>query len=390
MSKAVKRIDPAPGGYSPKNKPDILKMAEATTQLPESAKIPFSGAIRQEGPNFGPHSRAFASAATALAVLMGAPHDTSLMNAHNTTWRNDNDYYRHLMVSGEGFLFWHDVLDFFTDELPQGSEPADTWEEGYLGEKDASPILDCLAISGIKAELYSNYPAKGVTAGWDSPQALADLVLCNIAGGFPVLLFSGEPGDRILLATGYECSGETLLAWTFTAGDRDKKNTGFSPAKCKRVTDWTEHIIAAALVRTPFLPPEDVRPLLLKALARGADMLRLDSNPDRFRATFCGADKPHVYPEIWDLAERRCYLAAALTRAAEQLETDKLTAAIEAGREIHDTMWSVYAIWKQKKTKAARRQIADLLSQCRQLDFVIADTITALLADFRKEGHENE
>ncbi|MDR1630667.1 MAG: hypothetical protein LBS36_10725 [Oscillospiraceae bacterium] len=388
MSEPVKKINPVPESYSPKNKPEILAMAETAVTLPESTKIPFAGAIDQDGPALGPHTRAFASAVTSLAVLMGAPHDTSVMSAHNQLWRNDNDYFRHLMVSGEGFLFWHDVADYFTDEPPWAPESTDgIWEANYNGEKDASSIIDCFEIAGIKADIYTNYPVKNVAGGWSNTQTLEDMTLHNLAGGFPVLLFSGEPGDRILLATGYENGGQTLLTWTFSAGDH-KTNINFSTANCKRVQNWTEDILAAALVKSPFLSPKDRKPLLLKALSRGADLLRLDTNPDRFRETFCGAGKPHVHPEIWDLAERRCYLADALERAAEVLGTNKLTAAVGAGRQIHDNMWKIHAVWQEKKTKKAKMQIADILGECRQLDLTIADTISSFLTN--QEGEPDE
>lgn len=384
MSEPVKKINPSPESYSPKNKPEILAIAENLTTLPESAKIAFAGSINQNGPAFGPHTLAFASAATSLAVLMGAPHDTSVMEAHNTTWRNDNDYYRNLMISGEGFQFWNDVWNYFTDELPPLSEDhykGGSWEANYSGAKDATPILDCFEIAGIKVDVYTNYPVKSIKGGWSNPQALVNLTLCNLADGFPVLLLSGEPGDHIVLATGYENNGETLLAWTFTAGDRLKTNIKFSPAKYKRLKDWTKGVLAAVLIKSPHMPPNDTKPLLCKALSRGAELLRADTNPDRFRETFCGKGKPHVYPEIWDLAERRCYLGDALERAASEFETDKLKPAIDASRQIHDELWKVHAIWKEKKTKAAKWQIADILSECRQLDFTIADTIAAFLAE---------
>ena len=119
MSELVKKTQQTPESFSPKNKPEILTLAEAVVKLPESVKIPYTGAIDQDGPAFGPHTRAFASAATSLAVLMGAPHDTSVMTAHNRLWRNDNDYYRHMMVSGECFLFWCDIWNYIVDELPR-------------------------------------------------------------------------------------------------------------------------------------------------------------------------------------------------------------------------------------------------------------------------------
>jgi len=373
-----------PESYSPKTKPEILSMAESAAALPERATIPYSGAMEQDGAAFGPHTLAFASAVTALALLLGAPHDTEVMVAHNRFWRNDNDYFRHMMVSGEAFLFWNDVWEYFTDTLLPLAAPqynGSGWECAYTGAKDAAPLLDCLHIAGIQAELYANGAAQSVQGGWESPQALAGAVLRNLADGLPVLLFSGEPGDKILLAAGYENGGETLLAWTFTAGDRGGTNTKFSVQKCKKLQNWTENILAAALVTAPFSPPQNSKTLLHKALARGAQLLRTQDNIGSFRETFLAKGRPRVHPEIWDLAERRCYLANAIKNAAKALETDKLTPAADAAREIHDKMWQIHAIWQEKKTKAAKLQIAEILSECKQLDSTIADTICAFLAD---------
>jgi hypothetical protein len=394
MSEPVRKANTAPESYAPKNKPEILNMARDAVKLPEFSKIPFAGAIEQDGPAFGPHTMAFASAATALAVLMGAPHNTSVITAHNRLYRNDNDYFRNMMVSGECFLFWCDIWNYIADELPPLSSEethynGGNWEINYNGAKDAEPILDCFEISGIKTEIYSNYPAKGIKGGWNDTQALKNMVLSNLAGGFPVLLFSGEPGDRIVLATGYENNGDTLSAYTFTAGDRIKTNAKFSPPKCKKVTDWTKNALAVLLIQSPYTPPVDIKPLLIKALDRGAQMLRSDTNPDRFRESFCGAGKPHVTPEIWDLAERRYYLADALAGTSEVFGTDKLTAAIDASRQIHDNMWKIYHVWKEKKNKAAKQQIADILSESRRLDFKIADTLASFVTDWEDNSPES-
>jgi len=371
-----------PEKHSPAAELEKESVCKMKFNLPESAAVPFSGAIKRDGPPFGPHTRAFASAATSLAVFIGAPHDTDVMTAHDRLWTSDFDYYRHLMVSGEAFLFWRDVLNYFTGELPHLPEPAETWESKYDGPVDAAPLLDCFEIAGIKADIYSNHPAKNVAGGWDGPRGLSELTLRNLTGGFPVLLLKGEPGDRVMLAVGYEDGGETLLAWTFTAGDRHNTNAEFSAAGCGRERGWTENVVAAALIRSPYQPPGDTSPILLRALSRGAELLRADKNPERFRETFLSKGKPHIHPEIWDLAERRCYLADALERAADVLKTDALTAAAEACRTIHDSMWKINAVWSEKKNAAAKEKIAGILSDCMRLDLVIADTITEYLKKY--------
>ena len=349
--------------------------------LPSSVKIQFSGAVDPDGPRLVPHTRAFASAMMSLAVLMGKPHDTSIINEHNMAFRADFDYFLHLLVSGEGFLFWQDVWNYITPELPQGPGP-DTWESLDALPKNAEPILDCFEIAGIAVALYANYDIIGIQGGWTSDSKLKEMIMSNLAAGFPVVLFSGTPGDRILLAIGYQKDGDSLLAWTFSAGN-DRQNKTFAADKCKRVDHWTDHIVAAALIKSAPQTPADLKPLFCKSLARGAEFLRQNGKIAAFRDTIRCGGKPRVHPEIWDLAERRAYLAYELAKIAELFGTDQLAPAISASRQIHDKMWRIDALSKIKKGRAAlqdsdtQKQIADILDECRQLDCSIADAISA-------------
>jgi len=385
MSEPIRKRKQTPESYTPKQ-PEIAKMmreSAGNSDLPQIAKIPFTGAVELEGPPLVPHTRAFASAVMSLMVLMGMPHDTRLLHEHNMTFRADYDYFRNLLVSGEGFLFWSDVWQYFTDTLPQKSGP-DTWESLDDMPRTTEPLLDCFAMAGIKAEIYSNYATEWANGGWASGETLKEIVMRNLVEGFPVLLFSGEPGDRIILATGYQHDGDVLLSWVFSAGN-NKQNKSFSAAKCKRLLNWDANVIAALLVKTMPQPPADIKPLLRKALKRGVDFLRRDKKLAGFTETFNGSGEPHIHPEIWDLAERRCYLSYELKRVAELFETDALDPAINAAREIHDNMWRIHALSQSKKGRAAlknaavQRQIAKILTDCRQLDLRIADTISEFL-----------
>ncbi len=378
-----------PDCYAHKNKPEILGMAETAQNdgldLPPSAEIPFSGAIDLEGPPLVPHTRAFSSAVMSLTVLMGMSHDTHIIQAHNRTYRADHDYYRNLLVSGEGFLFWSDVWQYFTGTLPQGMGP-DTWESLDDMPHTAEALIDCFEMAGMKAEIFTNYDAECINGGWATGEHLKNMVMRNIAEGFPVLMFSGDPGDRIILATGYQKGGEVLLSWVFSAGD-DKRNKSFASDKCECLTNWDENIIAALLVKSTPQPPTDIRPLMRKALRRGVDFLRRDRKLEGFQETFDGSGEPHVYPEIWDLAERRCYLSSELQRVAELFGTNELLTAIDASMKIHDNMWRIDTLRKSKngcaalKDAAVQKQIAEILGDCRQLDLRIADTISMYLND---------
>ncbi|MCL2832645.1 MAG: hypothetical protein FWD78_05710 [Treponema sp.] len=358
----------------------------------QTIKIPFNGSIDRGGPALVPHTRAFASALMSLSVLMGAPHDTRAETEHNRTYRADYDYYRHLLVSGEGFLFWQDVWNYLTPALPRGSHPAGFWEPASILPIDTRPLLDCFEIAGIRAEIITGQ--------------IGEKTLGNLAQGYPVLLFGGNPGDRILLAIGYRSGGEDLLAWKFSAGD-DRQNKSFAPDKCKYISDWTCDVIAVALIKSAPNPPANVKTLLYGALERGAGLLRNDIILEAYCGWFTacevcagascagnsGADMavqnkvPQVQPQIWDLAERRYYLSKELEEVQRIFGTEQLAPAIRAAKKIHDNMWLINSINRNERLAlndaAVRSQIAQILTECRKLDLEIADCIFGFLNNFK-------
>ena len=238
----------------------------------------------------------------------------------------------------------------------------------------------------MKGEMCSNCAAEGVRCGWETDDDFKYMVMRNLAEGFPVLLFSGEPGDRILLATGYQKGGDVLLGWLFSAG-RARQNMTFSSDKRKRFLAWNKNILAALLVQSKPEPPEDIRPLICRALERGAAFLRGDKKLEAFAKTFDGSADVHIHPEIWDLAERRCFLAYELKEAAGLFRTDALKDAIDACWKIHEHVWQIDERSKSKKGRTAlkdaviQKQIAEMLLACRSLDLIIADTISRFLED---------
>ena len=95
---------------------------------------------------------------------------------------------------------------------------------------------------------------------------------------------------------------------------------------------------------------------------------------------------PYIYPEIFDLAERRIYGAEFLQRAGDLLCTDKLMQAVHAGNEIHSLMWQIHSIVNEAENGntalrdwVVRKKIVETLNRCRTLDGITADCITDAL-----------
>ncbi len=350
---------------------------------PTSTKIGFNGAVDREGPPLVPHAAAFPSAMMSLGVLMGLHHDTHEIRLHGRQWRADHDYNMQYALSGEGFKFLFDTAEYFRFSLPEG----------------AAPLRDCFAAIGAAVKVYSCHGAAGLDGGWASEEALTALVTGNLAAGMPVLLLGRTAADRVLLATGYENGGETLIAWTFVPGN-DMPNKSFSPEDCQFIAGWRQGVDAVALVRG--MPERPAREALTevyrRALKRAAEFLRAGRSApygkdvpywdhwiaslmdDTFWATdFQGF--PFIYPEIWDLAERRFYMAAFLEQAGEVLQTDKLGPGVEAGEAVHSKMWEIHALCQGENKSAAlkdrdtRRKIAQILETCRALDLQMAAAI---------------
>lgn len=268
----------------------------------------------------------------------------------------------------------------------------------------AAPVRDCFCAIGLPCEIYSTKTVNGIDGVFTDGSELKNLVLKNLNDGFPVLLLGHKKIERVILAIGYENDGDILIAWTFSSGN-DIPNKCFSPQDCQYILNWYQDIGAIALVKgTPTRPKTEILiDICHRTLVRNERFLReqrsapcgLDINfydnwmnglrDDSFwAANITGF--PYIYPEIFDLAERRVYGAEFLKRVADILCTDKLLQAVDAGNEIHSLMWYVHSIVNEtEKGNTAlfnwvvRKKIVETLNKCRTLDGIMADCIADAL-----------
>lgn len=357
-------------------------------RYPKSKLISFDGSVERRQEPLVPHRNAFPSAMMSLGVLMGLKHDTSLLEAHGRTWRMDHDYNLHLGVSGEAFRFMFDTPEYFQFSMPDG----------------AAPLRDCFSAIGLPCELYSANAVNGVDGLCSDEDALKNLVLKNLCDGFPILLLGHKKTERVILAIGYEDDGDILIAWTFSSGN-DIPNKCFSPQDCQYISKWCQDIGAVALVKAEANRPKEevLIDIYRRTLMRNEKFLReqrsapygLDidyydnwtkglRDESFWAANITGF--PYIYPEIFDLAERRVYGAEFLKRAGYMLCTDKLLQAVEAGNEIHSLMWYVHSIVNEAEMGntalydwVVRKKIVETIKKCRTLDGIMADCIADAL-----------
>ncbi|MHB1294896.1 MAG: hypothetical protein ACYC4R_07840 [Anaerolineae bacterium] len=352
---------------------------------PSSVRVPARGRLERTGARLVPHDMAFPSAMMSLKVFMGLGHRVGSLEAHNQTWRTDLDYYRHIGLSSEGFRFMYDVAEGFRFQDPFAAEP----------------VRDCLAAEGLPYRLYAAKPLPGLDDVWTSDAALRALAVQHLAQGLPALVLGRNGADWVLLATGYEQGGETLVAWTFVPGN-DMTNKSFAPEDCQFVAQWWTGADALILVGEP-TPPNDLAPLFRRALHRGAECLqRAEGHPrgsyvpnffDAWVATLRDdaywarpfEGRPSIDPDIWDLAERRAFSADFLVEAMGVLGTDALEPAAAGFHRIHELMWEINALCAGEESTSklrdpsVRQAIVGIVEQCRTLDQQAAQTIRAVL-----------
>lgn len=355
-----------------------------------SVRIPWRGRVEREGPHLVPHAMAFPSAMMSLRVLLGGEHRAHSLSAHGREWRSDEDYFLHLGLSGEGFRFLFDAAEYL--RFPE--------------EDDATALLDCFAAEGVPVSLYTARPVAGAQGVWRDEVDLRALVTGTLAQGLPALVLGRTGNDWVLLATGYEEGGDTLVAWTFVPG-ADLSNKSFDPEDCQYVRDWARGVDGVALVtgaRRMGDAPGERTALLRRALARGERFLRHGighphgsrvqvyeewiarfHDVSLWQAPFSG--RPGIDPEIWDLAERRAFCAEFLEEAGQVLGTAALAPGADAFRQIHDLMWRINALCEGDDARralrdaAVRREIVGVLRECRDLDERAADAIAGALEE---------
>ncbi len=349
--------------------------------LPNSVHVPFSGHINRDGPHLVPHSMAFPSAMMSLKVFLGGIHRTHELSAHNRIWRSDEDYYLHLGLSGEGFRFLFDTAEYFR----------------FVEEGGAQPLYDCFAMEGIPVKVYAANKMQGIEGVFKDEQQLKELVLSTLVTGFPVLLLGRTASDWVVLATGFEDCGETLVGWTFVPG-ADMSNKSFSPDDCQYIKDWARGTDAAAFITGGPEIAVDREAIFRRALKRGKRYLQLSiGHPHGGAVNFYSewtsalqdaslwlkpfSGRPRIDPEIWDFAERRAFVAEFLEEAGQVLKTEALAPASEACHRMHDLMWQVNSLCDGEdasgklKDPAVRREIVSILNTCHDLDLKAAEAI---------------
>ena len=356
------------------------------TALPNSVRIPHSGSVMRDGPHLVPHDMAFPSAMMSLKVLMGGQHRTHDLSAHGRTWRSDDDYYLHLGLSGEGFRLLFDTAEYFR----------------FSEEEGAQPLLDCFAVEGIPVKVYVAKPVQGIEGTWRDEAHLMELVLDTLKSGYPALLLGRTGSDWVVLATGYENGGETLVGWTFVPG-ADMSNKSFSPEDCQYIKDWSKGVDAAALVIGMPQEVTDKEAIFRRGVKRGQgflaqsvghphgektnfyeDWIKALSDDAFYKAPFTG--RPRIDPDIWDLAERRAFTAEFLEEAGQVLQTQAMAPASEALHQIHDLMWKINSLCEGEDAQAklrdpaVRREIVSILNTCRDLDRKAAEAMGKALA----------
>jgi len=354
--------------------------------FPISVRIPFSGHVKRNGPHLVPHDMAFPSAMMSLKVLLGGEHRIHELYAHDRTWRSDEDYYLHLGLSGEGFRFLLNTAEYFR----------------FGGEEGAAPLTDCFAMEGIPVKVYAARHVKGIEAVWRDDAPMKELVLDTLKRGFPTLLLGRTASDWVVLATGFEGDGETLVGWTFVPG-ADMSNKSFSPEDCQYIRDWEQGVDAAAIVTGAPDAVRDKEAIFRRALIRGRKYLKQSighpqgreknfydewirqlEDASFWQAAFSG--RPHIDPEIWDFAERRAFVAEFLEEAGQILKTEALFPASDACHQIHDLMWQINSLCDGEnaqtnlKDAKVRREIVSILNTCRDLDQKAAEAIEEALA----------
>lgn len=349
--------------------------------LPNSVRVPFSGRVKRDGPHMVPHDMAFPSAMMSLRVFMGGEHRTHDLSAHHRAWRSDEDYYLHLGLSGEGFRFLFDTAEYFR----------------FGAEEGAQPLLDCFAMEGIPVKVYAANKVQGIEHVWRDEKHLKELVLNTLVQGYPVLLLGRTASDWVVLATGFEEGGETLVGWMFIPG-ADMSNKSFSPEDCQYIKDWARGADAAALVTGVPEEVKDKEAILRRALSRGKQFLHMSlGHPHGENANFYDewtghlqkapswpspfTGRPHIDPDIWDLAERRAFVAEFLEEAGQALKTEALSPAADACRRMHDLMWRLSGLCEGEDAQAklndpeVRKEIISILNTCRELDHQVAAAI---------------
>jgi hypothetical protein len=287
------------------------------------------------------------------------------------------------------------------------------WQRGdeYAVSPPAARYTAALDAAGFDARLAFDPALTGAPSAvpWDAATLRREVVASIAEREWPVLLVDLPESGWNAVITGYEKDGETLIGWC----EEGWESFGFrfDPAKKRRFEDWSARI-GGAVVLTAKHPRPPEADVLRAALARAVPELRrraaghLHAGPRTYEIlagrlddnALSAADEATVkrrhdllFPIIWDLATQRHYASGCLKRAAAVFPpaAEDLQAASQLFAAIHDAVWQINRIGGGRdpgsplpKTAdpAVRKQIAEIILQCRNRDLDAAQKIESGLA----------
>jgi hypothetical protein len=209
MSEPAKKINPTPESYSPKDKPEILKMAESAKN--SELCYPPQYRIKQKSKTAAytgagwPHSNAYPAMFSAVSLFYGKE---SRMNEKGEQINDDLQYHIQAALSTESYGVQYSEL--------------------FEGDR----LQNCLGLYGIKPQVVD-------CSDW-TEEKVRDFVCTAVASDKTVIIEPSEYKDMHFVF-GYGENGKTLYCCPFLDGD-DKKNCSFNFQKYYKRKNRTAHV----------------------------------------------------------------------------------------------------------------------------------------------------
>jgi len=326
------------------------------------------------------HAMGFPAMMAALKIFMGLPPRMKphLVEAHETVYTWDLDYYFQIGVSTEGFGLFYD--------LPQATIANNFW--------NGEPLKDCFKAEGIEYRLF----AEEKCVSKDElliPEEIETLIHNHLKKDLPLIILYNA--NLHLFVTGICESNMQLLAFPFSDGNNNNK--AFEVQKNSRLyQNWNDNIGAIIFI-DGIVEPAPRKDIIVKSLQRGYEMLTetkptyhdygfgdnlyknwisyLD-NDDNYKTK--KDSERYISPEWCDMAERRAWTSEFFLEAEEYIGQGKLKTAYDSFYQIHNHMCNINnMVLRINKGKLLEREtrnnIISILNQCKQLDHQAADNI---------------
>ena len=378
-------------------------------EWPTSFALPLPDYGRYEGTPGFPSEMPVSSALRAALELIDEDLDLQWDEPLRPGPRPDLVQLLFMGVTGEAFAFlW----------FPKGDERPPLDPTVYWPDPGA-PYQRALAAAGFTCEVLVR-PGLAGGPGQGEPldaQALKDRVRSCLADQRLPAIIAGipEPGG-FMLVVGYGDDGDVLTGWPASGGGPVSRNAG----DMVQVHDWTGAAQLAVLLTGREEPPTE-RATMRDALEQAVRLLRMteagpyhagpatfevwaeallsDDPPDvsvppnRRPQSVAGRRRWLICPTAWDLMERAHYAERFLDRAVVVFPAaaDDLGAAAANMREVASLMQQAEKVmggargpqpedgYPNADDPEARRQVAEIVLQCRDKELEAADHLAAAL-----------